>query len=233
MQELKLGRIGVVNRQTAAQIGAMTRADGILSGNYQVSGDSLRIDTYLIQTEGQKTLMAESVEGKLSSIFELQNDLARRIIEAISSPEKKAKKPEGAPWLKAGTLSLLLPGSAQLAITNSPIRGAVFLGLDLGALAGFIYYHHDYDKKRNIYNSTTADFDSAFKKEQQSYRIRNIFGYAMIGISAVSSIDAVIGAFQLKKQMKREMEKSEVAQKIQVVFAPGEEETTLGIKLNF
>lgn len=93
----KLQSIRVISRTSVLEYKGTTRnlrdigselgADVIMEGGVQVAGGQIRINAQLIDTRSDEHLWAETYDRDLSatSIFEVQNDIARAITEAMNA----------------------------------------------------------------------------------------------------------------------------------------------------
>ena len=91
--ELKLGQSSAFDKKTAAKVGKLAGATHLLTGTYTVVGDSMRIDARLFAVEKGEILLATQVEGETDAFFELEKDLARKIIRAFGvkmAPKERA-----------------------------------------------------------------------------------------------------------------------------------------------
>ncbi|NNF51205.1 MAG: tetratricopeptide repeat protein [Gammaproteobacteria bacterium] len=68
--------------------------DNIISGSVRRDGDRLRVTAALDNTENDNLLWSETYDGKLSSILDVQSDIARSVVDAIVpvlSPESQSR----------------------------------------------------------------------------------------------------------------------------------------------
>ena len=79
-------------------IGKQLGVDAILLGNFQTAGTKLRLTVQMFETTGGKPLWAESFNSEMDDIFEVQDRIAKRIVDAfasklsVESQEKIAKR---------------------------------------------------------------------------------------------------------------------------------------------
>lgn len=79
---------------TPAQIGQQLSAAYVLAGTLRRSGSRLRISAQLIDTQTDFPLWSERYDREMQDIFELQDDIARKIAEALRvtlSPQEQAE----------------------------------------------------------------------------------------------------------------------------------------------
>jgi TolB-like protein/Tfp pilus assembly protein PilF len=87
-------RLGVIARTSALklkgtdkgvdEIGRQLGVDYLLSGSVRRVGDQVRIAAKLINVRDQTHLWTESYDGSLADVFGLQNDVARRVADALA-----------------------------------------------------------------------------------------------------------------------------------------------------
>src|SRR5215203_1349930 len=70
--------------QDSVAIAALLNVDAILEGNFQKSGNRLRLTAQLLDSESGKTLWAESFNTEIDDIFDVQDRIAERIVNAFS-----------------------------------------------------------------------------------------------------------------------------------------------------
>ena len=79
---------------TPAQIGAQLSAAYVLTGTLRRSGPRLRISAQLVDTKTDFPLWSERYDREMQDIFELQDEIARKIAEALRvtlSPQERAE----------------------------------------------------------------------------------------------------------------------------------------------
>ena len=68
---------------TPAQIGQQLRASHVLAGSLRRAGDRLRINAQLIDTRTDFPLWSERYDREMKDVFEVQDEIARKIAEAL------------------------------------------------------------------------------------------------------------------------------------------------------
>lgn len=94
IEEMSLGQSGVVDTETAQQVGKLLGAHMLLLGSYVNNfGNKMRIDARLVEVETGKTIKAEEITGKTADLFEMVQKLATKFIKgldlALTSEDKK------------------------------------------------------------------------------------------------------------------------------------------------
>ena len=84
---------------TGPEVGQQLNATHVLTGSLRRAGNRLRINAHLVETATGHSLWAERFDREMADVFEVQDELARSITQALriqlSPPEQKAlaKKP--------------------------------------------------------------------------------------------------------------------------------------------
>ena len=68
---------------TPAQIGQQLQASHVLAGSLRRAGNRLRITTQLVDTQTDFPLWSERYDREMEDVFELQDEIARKIAEAL------------------------------------------------------------------------------------------------------------------------------------------------------
>ena len=66
------------------EIGEMLNVDAILQGNFQKSGNRLRLTAQMVDSESGKPMWAESFNTEIEDIFDVQDRIAERIVGSFS-----------------------------------------------------------------------------------------------------------------------------------------------------
>ncbi|MFI5201005.1 MAG: TIR domain-containing protein [Candidatus Kapaibacterium sp.] len=122
----KVGELGVVSRLTSVQykntkkdartIGQELQARYIVTGNVRKFQDNLRITAQLVDAKSNKQLWAETYKGKLDDIFDIQEQVAKQIAEALKLKLSISEKVvlSKRPTLNAQAYDLFLRGREYL-----------------------------------------------------------------------------------------------------------------------
>ncbi|NPV01190.1 MAG: hypothetical protein HPY53_07390 [Brevinematales bacterium] len=89
IEEQKLSLAGLVDEDQAIKIGQMLNAKKMIYGAFVISGNDVRIDGKITDTESGKILATFSSKGIVKNILNLQNDLAGKALTAMG-----IKKPQ-------------------------------------------------------------------------------------------------------------------------------------------
>ncbi|HNV45640.1 MAG TPA: tetratricopeptide repeat protein [Spirochaetota bacterium] len=81
IHEVQLGQTGVLDDKKAKQAGKALGADIIVVGNFQKYGNRIRITAKLVEVESHKILKQVESTGVMDNIFELQDEIALKIID--------------------------------------------------------------------------------------------------------------------------------------------------------
>jgi TolB-like protein len=80
-QEMALGQSGMLDEQTAQQVGKLSGAQFLVLGSFMKGmKDDIRIDVRIVKTETGVTLKAEESSGKLKDILKLVSRLEEKIV---------------------------------------------------------------------------------------------------------------------------------------------------------
>lgn len=131
LEEMKLGMSGIVDKQTAVEVGKAVGATAVMVGSFLQIGDRIRINTRLIDVGTSKIMAAEQTLGRVDEIFELMDQTAEGMwaklvdrpveIQPIAIVERKpqVRKKTGTPlykrWWFWGILAGAAGGAAYLA----------------------------------------------------------------------------------------------------------------------
>lgn len=92
VDELKLGRSGLADRATALKVGKLLAAHYILTGAYQVSGATMRIDARLIEVATGAVAATTRVQSKTDEFYALEKDLVEAVVKALALPLTVAER---------------------------------------------------------------------------------------------------------------------------------------------
>jgi TolB-like protein len=73
LDEMKLGMSGIVDEQTAVEVGKAVGADAVMVGSFLQIGDRIRINARLLDVGTGKIIAAEHILGGVDEIFELMD----------------------------------------------------------------------------------------------------------------------------------------------------------------
>ena len=77
LEEMRLGMAGVIDEQTAVELGRAVGANAILLGSFVSIGERIRINARLIDVKTSRIIKAESVQGRVGEeIFDLMDRMA-------------------------------------------------------------------------------------------------------------------------------------------------------------
>jgi len=81
INEIQFGQSGLIDDKTAKKAGKALNADILVVGNFQVYGNRVRITAKIVEVESHKILKQVQSTGIMDSIFDLQDDIALKIID--------------------------------------------------------------------------------------------------------------------------------------------------------
>ncbi|MFB6307646.1 MAG: CsgG/HfaB family protein [Flavobacteriales bacterium] len=92
MEEQKIQQSGAINKKTAVKIGKMVGADLLVSGNYQLIENYIRINTTVYDVEKGVSVGAANVSGNVNEVFKLEKLLVTKLLKnldlSLSQEEK-------------------------------------------------------------------------------------------------------------------------------------------------
>jgi TolB-like protein len=104
LKEMSLGQTGMIDQNTALKAGKILGAQSVAFGSFMVFGNQVRIDLRVINVETSEIIMAESVMGDENNFFNLEKQLARKIVKALDLKLKQNTATASQGNLKAALL---------------------------------------------------------------------------------------------------------------------------------
>jgi TolB-like protein len=86
LKEMELGQTGLIDENTAPQVGKMVGAEGLVTGSFQIVGQAIRIDARLLDVETGRVYAFAGAFGELDKIFEAQDRIAASFLDALNAP---------------------------------------------------------------------------------------------------------------------------------------------------
>ena len=78
IEELKLQMTGLVNEETALEIGNIIGANYFIFGSVTIMGQNVALDARVANVETSEIISTSRVTGKLDDLFKLQENLAKK-----------------------------------------------------------------------------------------------------------------------------------------------------------
>lgn len=94
LKELQLQDTAVVDPKTAGKLGKVVGAKYVIVGSYQKAGDSLKADARRVEVETSIASGGVESTGKYEKVFDVQSDLALKLVEAFGRKVTEAEKQE-------------------------------------------------------------------------------------------------------------------------------------------
>jgi TolB-like protein len=92
IEEMKLGQSGILDPQSAVQVGKMLGAQNLLLGSFMNMFDGqIRIDVRIVNVETGVTIKAEEVTGKPKDLYKLIQKLVLKISDNLNIKLSKAE----------------------------------------------------------------------------------------------------------------------------------------------
>jgi len=94
VREMKIGQTGLVDQNTVQEMGKLLGAETLLLGSFatDMSGEKMRIDARIVETETGLTLKAEEITDKTQSLFKMVDKLTRKIARELDVKLTKEDK---------------------------------------------------------------------------------------------------------------------------------------------
>ena len=86
--EMGLALSGLIEESSATSVGGMLSAGVLLTGGYQVNRNKIRITAKLLDAVTAEILLATDVSGKRDDLFELEDQLAARLMGTLKEAPK-------------------------------------------------------------------------------------------------------------------------------------------------
>ncbi len=84
IQEMQLAQSGVVSEETGVQVGKLLGAKYLVFGSFFIMDKKIRVDTRIVEVETGLTVKAEQVTDKLSKMFDIIQELNKKIIKNLN-----------------------------------------------------------------------------------------------------------------------------------------------------
>jgi len=84
VEELKLQMTGLVNEETAVEIGNIIGANYFIFGSVTIMGQNIALDARVVNVETAEIISTSRITGKLDDMFKLQENLAKQISKDLS-----------------------------------------------------------------------------------------------------------------------------------------------------
>ncbi|MCK5797731.1 MAG: hypothetical protein KAI47_11135, partial [Deltaproteobacteria bacterium] len=92
ISELKLQRSRYFNKRSSVKIGKQLGATHVVSGNFAVIANTIRIGARLIEVRTGRVLLGTRVTGPTTSIFDLEQQLVQRFVAGFHKTKKQGVK---------------------------------------------------------------------------------------------------------------------------------------------
>jgi tetratricopeptide (TPR) repeat protein len=84
--EMALGKLGLLDPETAQQFGKMVKVDWALFGSFFCEAGRIEIECHLVEVATQKLKRVEWVRGSAEKVLELEKELAVKVVENFGLP---------------------------------------------------------------------------------------------------------------------------------------------------
>ena len=179
LEEMALGQTGVVEPTKAVEVGKLAGAQGLVIGSVAEAGDRYLVNARVVAADSGEVIFADAVPLPAADLI------------SLSSEAVVLRSRTGALYR-----SLLLPGWGQI-YNRQPIKGGIFVGAEVAAIATAAAFHIrgvDWEGKYDDLGAGApiAMFDRRRERAETAYMWRNICIYLAIGIHVANVLDALI-----------------------------------------
>ena len=156
IKEMKLGMVGLVDQNEAAEIGKAVGANAIMVGSFLEISNVIRLNARLIEVQTSKVLIAKTVQGRVGSeIFNLMDGLAKSIEEQLSGKkDEKKTEPPPPPTPRPEPQ----PQSTRRSYIPPPPKKTSYIGLRFVGDVSYIS-HKQFNDFVNYVNENEIDYD--------------------------------------------------------------------------
>ncbi len=116
LKELQLGMKGIVDEETAAEVGKAVGASAIMVGSFLKIGDMIRINARVIDVETGEVIMADQAQGMFGEVFGLMDKVAEAMWVKLRRGKGEAVSPVSdlEVAVEAGNMVLIPGGLFQM-----------------------------------------------------------------------------------------------------------------------
>jgi non-specific serine/threonine protein kinase len=187
---VRSSRVARAAEEDPARVAAEAGVDAVLYGTLLRSGERVRVSTQLVEAASGTVACSSTAEASMRDLFELQDDLARQVVEALRIPLSPADVRRSGPppdprayelYLRATGAPLSVARSASLIKARDLLRASVDLDPALGpawAQLGRIHrllakYGHA-EREENVRAARQA-FETALALDPDSPQAHNLY----------------------------------------------------------
>ncbi|MDF1564523.1 MAG: FlgO family outer membrane protein [Deltaproteobacteria bacterium] len=191
VDEQARGQSGLIDENTAAEMGKILGVDYLVLGTVGEVGDHFRVDAKVVSAENGKVVASDNRSLPSASLIALSADAV--VLRSRSG---------------AAFRSILIPGWGQF-YNREPVKGSVFLGAELALFGVATTFHllgmqdeSDYHLPRDQFETKFANDSSGLTLSEiaenlrtsaaQNYRTRNTFLIIAGGLWAYNLLDAYL-----------------------------------------
>lgn len=206
---------------TVAEIGAALRVAHVLAGSIRKQGDQVRITAQLIQVSDGFHIWAETYHGDLSDVFDLQDSIARSIVEAmeivldvdqVRLVASMTKSPEAYDaFLQGRRLAQVQDGDGVLARAVDHLEQAVRLDPEFALAWAWLANAHFYLPEHNEVPDWQAHLEAGKKAAREAIRLDPDLSDANLAMSYAHLLDLDLEAQWEARKRAHDLDPSSVA----------------------
>lgn len=131
LKEMKLGLSGIIDEQSAVELGRAVGATAILLGSYASIGSQIRINARLINVKSSRIIKAEVVQGNVANeIFQLMDQVAASMESQLLNQNTGSVQYQPIPINKNPVETVV---KKKKPIYKSPLFWVAVVGVGVGA----------------------------------------------------------------------------------------------------
>ena len=206
---------------TASEIGEALRVAHVLEGSVRKHGDRVRITAQLIQTSDGFHLWSETYDGDLTDVFDLQDSIARSVVEAlevvldvdqvrlVASMTTSTEAYDA--FLKGRRLAQIQDGDGVLAGAVEHLEEAVRLDPAFALAWAWLANAHFFLPEHNDVPDWAEHLEAGQRAAREAYRLDPDLSDANLAMSYAHLIDLDIAAQWEARRRACELDPSSVA----------------------
>jgi len=201
LKELQLQDTAVVDPKTAGKLGKVVGAKYVIVGSYQKAGDSLKADARRVEVETSIASGGVESTGKYDKVFDVQSDLALKLVESFGKKVTEAEKLEVSrpETTSVDAYELNAKGLAASQMMNIDEAGSFFSqAIEKDPKYVEAYYNRGVIRfMRQDFAGASSDLNKAIELDP-----KNPMAYISRGMCYIASMDYVQGMADLNKAIQ-------------------------------
>ncbi len=201
LKELQLQDTAVVDPKTAGKLGKVIGARYVIVGSFQKAGDSFKADARRVEVETSIASGGVEATGKYDKVFDVQSDLALKLVESFgrrvtAEQKQEIAKPE---TTSVTAYELNAKGLAAAQVLNFD-EASSFFSKAIEADPKYVeaYYNRGISRfMRQDYNGASSDLNKAIELDP-----KDPMAYISRGMCYLASMNLIQGMADLNKAIQ-------------------------------